>query len=26
VGSYNDANGTAHGFLLKLENREEDED
>jgi uncharacterized membrane protein len=26
VGTYNDANGTAHGFLLKLENREEDED
>jgi probable HAF family extracellular repeat protein len=25
VGTYNDANGTAHGFLLKLENREEDE-
>jgi uncharacterized membrane protein len=26
VGTYNDANNTAHGFLLKLEDRDEDED
>jgi hypothetical protein len=26
VGTYNDAKGTAHGFLLKLEDRDEDED
>jgi hypothetical protein len=26
VGTYNDAAGIAHGFLLKLEDREEDED
>jgi probable HAF family extracellular repeat protein len=26
VGTYKDANGTDHGFLLKLENGEEDED
>jgi hypothetical protein len=26
VGSFNDATGTARGFLLKLENRDEDED
>jgi uncharacterized membrane protein len=26
VGTYNDANDTAHGFLLKLEDRDEDED
>lgn len=26
VGTYNDASGTAHGFLLKLEDRDEDED
>jgi hypothetical protein len=26
VGTYNDANDTAHGFLLKLEDRDKDED
>jgi hypothetical protein len=26
VGTYNDAAGIAHGFLLKLEDRDEDED
>jgi hypothetical protein len=26
VGTYNDASGAAHGFLLKLEERDEDED